>query len=173
VTIQFITTEEAAQILGVTVKWLANGRSRGYGPPHVRLGRCTVRYNVSALEAWDANERRKEEAAANEAESTAVRNFTKGTTPEQLLPACTKGPVVYFAVIGRAIKIGYTTDLERRMEYLQKGTPERVRLVAVLPGGRELEKKLHQRFNGAWISGEFFGAEAVMEFLVNIGNEIT
>jgi predicted DNA-binding transcriptional regulator AlpA len=42
---------QAAHCLNKSEQWLALGRSRGYGPPFVRLGR-TVRYRRRDLVAW-------------------------------------------------------------------------------------------------------------------------
>lgn len=46
-----IRDHEASRMLDMSTKTLANQRSRGEGPPFVRLGR-TIRYSRKALEAW-------------------------------------------------------------------------------------------------------------------------
>jgi predicted DNA-binding transcriptional regulator AlpA len=46
-----LTTEQLARWLGVSVQWLEIGRSRGYGPPWMRLGR-RCRYARAAVRAW-------------------------------------------------------------------------------------------------------------------------
>jgi len=114
---------------------------------------------------------RRHEADDTDTEVAAVRTFIDGAQPS-LLPANAGGPTVYFAALGRATKIGFTTDLEARLKILQAGTGEKVKLVAALPGGRELERQFHRALSSAKISGEFFQTEAVMEFLVNITNEM-
>lgn len=50
---------DAAKILGVRVRTMADWRLRGEGPPHIRLtGRC-VRYDMRDLESFVAARRRK------------------------------------------------------------------------------------------------------------------
>lgn len=44
----FLTTKEAAAVLGLTAKGLEAMRARGEGPPFVRIGRA-VRYLASEL----------------------------------------------------------------------------------------------------------------------------
>jgi hypothetical protein len=48
---ELVTEQRAAALLQVSVKCLQSWRSRGGGPPFVKLGRC-VRYGVSDLEAF-------------------------------------------------------------------------------------------------------------------------
>ena len=48
---ELVTEQRAAALLHVSVKCLQGWRSRGGGPPFVKLGRC-VRYGVLELEAF-------------------------------------------------------------------------------------------------------------------------
>jgi len=48
---KYLTTREAAELLGLTVKSLEARRARGNGPPFVRIGRL-IRYLRSAVLAW-------------------------------------------------------------------------------------------------------------------------
>ena len=48
---EFITTEEAANYLGLQPTTLEAWRCRGGGPKHFRFGR-SVRYRIGDLEAW-------------------------------------------------------------------------------------------------------------------------
>ena len=48
---ELVTEQRAAALLHVSVKCLQGWRSRGGGPPFVKLGR-SVRYEVPALEAF-------------------------------------------------------------------------------------------------------------------------
>lgn len=54
------------------------------------------------------------------------------------------------------IKIGMARDLIPRIETLRAASPYELRVVRVLPGGRELERKLHERFAHAAHRGEWF-----------------
>lgn len=47
-----LTPSEAAEMLGVTEQTLAEWRRHRHGPPYLRLGHRTVRYDLAALEAW-------------------------------------------------------------------------------------------------------------------------
>lgn len=47
-----LTTRELAAWLGVTPTWVEIGRSKGYGPPFLRLARQLVRYKRVAVLAW-------------------------------------------------------------------------------------------------------------------------
>jgi hypothetical protein len=47
-----LTTREAADWFRCSVQWLEIGRSKGYGPPFVRLGPKCVRYRRGAVRQW-------------------------------------------------------------------------------------------------------------------------
>jgi hypothetical protein len=66
-------------------------------------------------------------------------------------------PKVYF--IGSAdgpIKIGMSCDPQARCAAMQIGHPDDVRILALTPGGRTLEKAYHERFGFARLRGEWF-----------------
>jgi excisionase family DNA binding protein len=48
---EHLTTEQAAEYLGVSESWLAGSRVRGDGPPFYKLGRA-VRYIRATLDEW-------------------------------------------------------------------------------------------------------------------------
>ena len=47
----FLTPKEAAELLKVSLSWLAKARMRGDGPPFIKIGRC-IRYSEAALQEW-------------------------------------------------------------------------------------------------------------------------
>jgi hypothetical protein len=48
-----LTTKQMATWLGVSVQWLEIGRTKGYGPPFVKLApRKMVRYRRGDVQAW-------------------------------------------------------------------------------------------------------------------------
>jgi excisionase family DNA binding protein len=49
-----LTRAEAAEVLGVSARWLEKAAVTGGGPPFVRLSRRTVRYPRAELERWMA-----------------------------------------------------------------------------------------------------------------------
>jgi Helix-turn-helix domain len=46
-----LTPKEAADLLRVSLSWLAKARMRGEGPPYIRIGR-SIRYRGEALIHW-------------------------------------------------------------------------------------------------------------------------
>jgi excisionase family DNA binding protein len=48
----WLTTEQAANYLGVGVRTLEDIRAAGRGPPTKRIGTRLVRYNRDDLDAW-------------------------------------------------------------------------------------------------------------------------
>lgn len=60
--LRLLTEGETAELLGMTVSFLQARRIRGGGPPFVRVGSRTVRYNVADLEAWVEKQRRESTA---------------------------------------------------------------------------------------------------------------
>lgn len=54
------------------------------------------------------------------------------------------------------VKIGVTEDPIRRMAGLQTSTPYTLKLLAVMPGGREEESAIHLRFRRYAVRGEWF-----------------
>jgi predicted DNA-binding transcriptional regulator AlpA len=65
-----LTTIEAANRCGVSASFLHKSRIRGDGPPFLKIGRRTVRYDVAKLDAWlAAHERRSTSEPARHAEA--------------------------------------------------------------------------------------------------------
>jgi predicted DNA-binding transcriptional regulator AlpA len=48
---RLLRPKEAAQVLAVSVSWLAKSRMRGDGPPFIRIGR-SIRYREAELLHW-------------------------------------------------------------------------------------------------------------------------
>ena len=48
---RLLTPQEAADLLRVSMSWLAKARMRGDGPPYIRIGR-SIRYSEAALLQW-------------------------------------------------------------------------------------------------------------------------
>lgn len=46
-----MTPNDAANVLKVSLSWLAKARMRGDGPPYIRVGR-SIRYSEAALMQW-------------------------------------------------------------------------------------------------------------------------
>jgi Meiotically up-regulated gene 113 len=75
------------------------------------------------------------------------------------------GEVVYFVRAGDAIKIGRTANLAARLRALATASAVPLELLAAVPGGRELEARLHRRWRHLHLRGEWFRAdEALMRY---------
>jgi predicted DNA-binding transcriptional regulator AlpA len=49
--IKLLTPKESAELLKVSLSWLAKARMRGDGPPFIKIGR-SIRYSELALLQW-------------------------------------------------------------------------------------------------------------------------
>jgi predicted DNA-binding transcriptional regulator AlpA len=47
-----LNTAQIAKLLGVSTQWVEIGRTRGYGPPFIRIGQRGIRYRRDALRSW-------------------------------------------------------------------------------------------------------------------------
>lgn len=64
---------------------------------------------------------------------------------------------VYFAMAeGLRIKIGYSTDPERRIREMQTGASAPLRLIATIPGNPATEREFHKRFKEYRLHREWF-----------------
>ena len=76
---------------------------------------------------------------------------------------------VYFISQGSdgPIKIGFTTKkATKRLAELQVASPQKLILLAVIQGDREVETELHKRFSDSHIRGEWFErGDALMDFI--------
>jgi hypothetical protein len=49
---RLLTTQQVADLLGVSSQWLEVGRVKNYGPPYERLGPRLIRYPPDGLVKW-------------------------------------------------------------------------------------------------------------------------
>ena len=54
---RLLTPKEAAEVLRVSLSWLAKARMRGDGPPYVKVGR-SIRYREADLLKWTKSRQR-------------------------------------------------------------------------------------------------------------------
>jgi hypothetical protein len=73
---------------------------------------------------------------------------------ERLAKQVAERSVVYYARLGNRVKIGYTTDLTKRMSVIQ---PEEI--LATERGGPKLESQRHAQFAELRVVGEWFRYE--------------
>lgn len=68
-------------------------------------------------------------------------------------------PVIYFVTDGRYVKIGSTTDIEKRLAGLQTGNPKKLTIMFAIPWMRNykyLESRFHRCFEKRRLVGEWF-----------------
>jgi hypothetical protein len=64
------------------------------------------------------------------------------------------------------IKIGYAKDASQRVAQLQTANPSKLKLLAVIEGGKRREKLLHQEFADAHKQGEWYNpVDALLRFI--------
>src|SRR5262249_40839827 len=80
----------------------------------------------------------------------------------------TVAPVVYLARIGKHIKIGFTTNLNKRLKAFRGASAEQIDVVLTIAGGRDLERRLHRRFAQGGVINEFFRDEPVLWEFISI-----
>lgn len=70
-------------------------------------------------------------------------------------------PVIYFVQVDGAgpIKIGFTENLEKRIQGMLTATPGTIKVLATRPGTLAEERVLHQRFAHLRVSREWFRPE--------------
>lgn len=81
-----------------------------------------------------------------------------GHTRKQIRKAVPREPVVYFIVSRQLnlVKIGTTTDVDRRIATMQTGSPSRLELLGTILGDAETESYLHIMFAEYRAHGEWF-----------------
>ncbi|QTH19613.1 GIY-YIG nuclease family protein [Rhizorhabdus wittichii] len=82
----------------------------------------------------------------------------KPPRPPRRKPKVLSGqPYVYFIGERRGpVKIGTSNDVMRRLCDMQVSYPRRLSVLAVTPGGADIERMYHQHFAGDRMSGEWF-----------------
>lgn len=85
------------------------------------------------------------------------KGSTKKALPDLMMSKPGKGEV-YFVQAGEGgpIKIGWSTDVSRRMAGLRPGTSAPLKLLLVVPGTRASEKAAHDKFKAYRLHGEWF-----------------
>lgn len=57
---------------------------------------------------------------------------------------------------GGPVKIGYTTDIKRRLKELQSGSIDILQILLVVPGNKVYEQYLHSKFENYRLKGEWY-----------------
>jgi hypothetical protein len=68
------------------------------------------------------------------------------------------------------VKVGFSErSIVTRLRNLQTASPEPLAFLAAIPGTRDTERALHQRFAASRICGEWHEAGAILEYLGGLG----
>lgn len=81
-----------------------------------------------------------------------------------------RGPFIYVlqALPSTPVKVGYATDVQRRIAVLQTGNPYRLRALYVIPADQRLEGWLHRYMRDSRLGGEWFDGPNVAGYLEQI-----
>lgn len=63
---------------------------------------------------------------------------------------------IYVVAFDQFVKIGVSKNWRLRVLTLQRNLPALLTVLAVLNGGRDIERKLHERFDNRRLTGEWF-----------------
>jgi hypothetical protein len=70
--------------------------------------------------------------------------------------------------IAHSIKIGFTTDLHRRLVEFQCTSPHTISVLATFPGGQALERRFHKLFAHLRIQSELFHDDNEIVHLIDL-----
>lgn len=77
------------------------------------------------------------------------------------------GPGIYVIGFAGYIKIGWSTDIRSRIDALQLGVPETLKVYGIIFGDRRTEPTLHRRFTAQRLRGEWFRYEGELKIWVD------
>lgn len=75
---------------------------------------------------------------------------------------------IYFVqgISGGPIKIGWSKWVHQRLQDMQIGSPVPLKILATIPGSQPEERRVHKRFKGIRIRGEWFDpSPELLEFI--------
>lgn len=107
---------------------------------------------------WDDYWKRKKEEERARAEEERVRKEEAEKQAQEMIYKNRYPGFIYFiqGESGGPIKIGYTTDIKKRLNSLQTGYPDTLVLLSIIPGNIEDEANLHSEFGEYRMRGEWF-----------------
>lgn len=87
------------------------------------------------------------------------RAFEEKVKPKWWRQEQQDGEGIYVIGFANYIKIGWSTNIRGRLETLQLGVPEALKLYGIITGERRTEPRLHRRFADHRLRGEWFRYE--------------
>lgn len=80
---------------------------------------------------------------------------------------------VYFVAGGGMIKIGFSSDPDKRLRDLRTSSPIPLKLLTTTPGGRDEETALHRRFAEHRRQGEWFTeCEEILDYIQGLNSDV-
>ena len=87
----------------------------------------------------------------------AFRDLLNAKPVKEVVPKIVRDGFIYFIGCNNGyIKIGFASDLKRRLSELQTGSPYKLEVIAVFPGTTEHETKIHRKLKSVRHRGEWF-----------------
>jgi predicted DNA-binding transcriptional regulator AlpA len=80
-----------------------------------------------------------------------------------------RGGEVYVVTFAQFVKIGWSSDVLRRIAEIELNLPERLAVRATIKGDRRLERELHSRFVSLRTKGEWFRREGDLAAWIEAG----
>lgn len=107
-----------------------------------------------------------------EIDIAAADTWVKEHHPRSI--AFDRSSVIYVVSRGSdgAVKIGWTSDVERRVRELRKETHDTIAILAMLPGDKPNELRLHARFAAERIDGEWFRRSSAIDAFLDALREV-
>lgn len=161
-----IHPDPAVRIKGTRLRsHLARQIAAVFGTSVTEMMSCPddLRAPFVAMVAEDRQLRRAEKNAR------AAAAFERRLTPDT-------SRFVYFvhAPEANAVKIGVSSDPKYRLTNMQVGSPVSLTILAVVPGGHALERKLHQQLAASRIRGEWFRVSpGLLEYITSLNEAST
>lgn len=100
---------------------------------------------------------------------TGDRTSARATLPPQPKSPSPLHGWVYVVGFRRYIKIGWSSDVGKRLMRVQAGIPEKLKVLAIFPALPETEGNLHRRFAQLRLRGEWFRYEEPLDGWICLG----
>lgn len=138
-----------------------------------RCKRYSVRWAENGKRKWTSFESYEEAVAFRRDVVIPFRRREQSNAlpPTSIMPQRGPGWVYFFQSLGpdELVKIGWSADPTKRFKVLATAQPHGIALVALLPGPRTLERRIHEEFAGWRRSGEWFSREVLLALTDKFG----
>lgn len=81
---------------------------------------------------------------------------TPARAPNQPVLTIGRPGYVYFMRMGNSVKIGFSTDVGKRLKAIQTACPLPAKVIKIIPGSDQTERYFHHHFAAYRQSGEWF-----------------